>query len=179
MRFSIQACYSLLTVLSLMPQLTRLLTSSMNYAKHCGAIFTASALISIISACDGTFPTKPLENNEQEQQAQSTASGNKDNGSSINNSVDNFVDNPADSPTDNNNNLWSHIRHGYQLNTKPQSNTIPAIGEQRINGLITRYRKHPKDIFQQTEQARLYLYHIVSELEKKQYAYRISSHSVC
>ena len=162
MRFSIQACYPRFTALSLMPQLTRLLTSSMKHAKRYGAIFTASALISIISACDGTFPTKPLENNGQEQQAQSTDSGNKDNGSSINNSVDN----PVNSPTDNNDNLWSHIRHGYQLNTKPQSNTIPAIGEQRINGLITRYRKHPKDILQQTEQARLYLHHIVSELEK-------------
>ena len=162
MRFSIQACYPRFTALSLMPQLTRLLTSSMKHTKRYSAIFTASVLISIISACDGTFPTKPLENNEQEQQTQSTDSGNKDNGSSINNSVDN----PVNSPTDNNDNLWSHIRHGYQLNTKPQSNTIPAIGEQRINGLITRYRKHPKDIFQQTEQARLYLHHIVSELEK-------------
>jgi membrane-bound lytic murein transglycosylase D len=165
MRFSIpffiQRSYPLLTVLSLMPQLTHLLTSSMKHAKRYGTIFTVCSLISIISACDGTFPTKPLEDNEQEQeqQAQSTASGNKDNGSPI----DNSANNPANNSNDD---LWSHIRHGYQLNTKPLSNTIPAIGEQRINGLITRYRKHPKDIFQQTEQARLYLHHIVSELEK-------------
>lgn len=83
-------------------------------------------------------------------------------------------DSPLNSPTDNDkqdeknlkkvnqsNDLWNHVRQGYQL-----KGSIPSIGEQRIQAITLRYSKHPKDIFQQTEQASLYLHYITTELEK-------------
>lgn len=59
--------------------------------------------------------------------------------------------------------LWQRIRQGYALD----HGEVSAIGQQRIDELLTRYRRHPQGITKQTEQAKLYLYYVVSELEKR------------
>jgi membrane-bound lytic murein transglycosylase D len=119
----------------------------------CRLTLTLAAVACIfLTACDATLPLK--DGNSQEASAT--------NSSEASTSSENHNGNIAkNSKPLKNNDLWSHVRAGYQLNE-----AVPSIGEQRINGLIQRYSKHPKDIFQQTEQASLYLYHVVRELEK-------------
>lgn len=59
------------------------------------------------------------------------------------------------------NSVWQRIRIGYAL---PES--IPRVGQHRIDALLNRYSKHPKGINRQTKQSRLYLYYVVNEIEK-------------
>lgn len=122
----------------------------------CRFTLTLAAVACIfLTACDATLPLK--DGNSEEASATQTLNS-PEASTSPKNHNGNITSN---SKPLKNNDLWSHIRAGYQLNE-----AVPSIGEQRINGLIQRYSKHPKDIFQQTEQASLYLYHVVRELEK-------------
>jgi len=108
----------------------------------------------LLSACDGTFPVQATQDDGQASEESATITKTYQQNSENNQQI---VEADVSEPYD----LWSHIRKGYQLN-----DAVPSIGEQRIDGYITRYRKHPHDILQQTEQASLYLHHIVTELEK-------------
>lgn len=117
-------------------------------------LVTASLLI---SACDGTLPHQPSHDESPSDTAHadsSILSGN----SSIDYAYSNNHEHQENSK---NKDLWDHVRQGYQL-----KEPVPSIGEQRIQPIIERYRKHPHDIFQQTKQAGLYLHYITSELEK-------------
>lgn len=99
-------------------------------------------LLYCLTACNATLPTQ--EANISPQQAVSTE----------NQQV-------STTPVSTNTDLWQRIRNGYQL-----TGDIPKVGQQRMAPLLQRYQKHPHDIFQQTEQAGLYLFYIVQELEK-------------
>jgi membrane-bound lytic murein transglycosylase D len=150
--------YKLFSVLSFTP------TSTVTPFIACGAkpikthSLTVIGIVAsglLLGACDGTFPVKgTLLDGDSSPQEGSIATGSPHQGNNDTHTHETANNNQAD-------NLWAHIRKGYQLNSD-----IPTIGEQRINDLINRYRKHPKDIRQQTEQASPYLHHIVSELEK-------------
>jgi len=60
------------------------------------------------------------------------------------------------------NDLWSRIRAGYQFHHQ----YIPHASQQRIDGYIARYSRHPKNIFRQTERASTYLYYVVDQLQQ-------------
>lgn len=106
-------------------------------------------MMGLLTGCDGTLPTisdeqqNNITNNEQ------------------------WVENTKPTPTaesttqQKENDLWQRIRDDYQL-----TQTIPPVGQKRIDDILERYSKHPHDILQQTEQARLYLHYIVTEFEK-------------
>ncbi len=59
-------------------------------------------------------------------------------------------------------NIWQRIHQGYGLN----SYVIPTIGKQRIESILTRYRRHPEDIANQLQASTPYLFYIVEQLEK-------------
>ena len=53
--------------------------------------------------------------------------------------------------------LWQRLRNGFQLEREQTDS---------VNKIIKRYRASPKGIYQQTQQATLYLHYIIGELEK-------------
>lgn len=57
--------------------------------------------------------------------------------------------------------IWQRIRNGYGLSV-----TLSANAQQQVDKVIASYARHPEGIFQQTQNAQLYLYHIVNELDK-------------
>jgi membrane-bound lytic murein transglycosylase D len=141
--------YQLFSILSSVSLPTHFTVSRIHRTQRYGAIVIACLLL---SACDGTLPVKQVESGDLDSSTASEGQDYSNNDKRIISTNEN-----KEAPDD----LWSHIRQGYQL-----TNDIPSIGEKRIDGLINRYRKHPKDIYHQTEQASLYLHHIVTELEK-------------
>lgn len=125
-------------------------------------------IVTLLSACNANLPVKPSDENTADTSPttensrrlgvndlkQSNKSKAKNSSSIITSNTANF-----DLRSDD---LWQRIRDGYQL-----SSDLPDIANDRIKGYLERYSKHPKDIYQQTERAGLYLYHVTNELDKK------------
>ena len=55
-------------------------------------------------------------------------------------------------------NLWEKLPQSYQLSWRPNP---------LINSIISRHTRHPHSILRITRQAKPYLYHVVSEIEKR------------
>jgi membrane-bound lytic murein transglycosylase D len=137
---------------------TSLHTSVHGLARKVIYRFTLAAACLLLTACDATLTSKGQDSQETSH-SQSLDSHEKLTSKPL---YDEYkkTEKKHLKPIKNKD-LWAYIREGYQLNE-----VVPPIGEQRISGLIKRYRKHPKDILQQTEQASLYLHYVVAELEK-------------
>ncbi|MGS2717523.1 LysM peptidoglycan-binding domain-containing protein [Eionea flava] len=122
------------------------MSESLSFFRFFGVLIGSLLLL----ACDATLQTQNSHNTDDAKPASFSDSTQSDKQGKN-----------TRSSTNKNKDLWNHVRQGYQL-----KGAIPSIGEQRIQAITQRYSKHPKDIFQQTEQASLYLHYITTELEK-------------
>lgn len=118
-----------------------------NTLRSCSYRLIISLSVILIAGCDASLPIKN-EASTKPDVSPTTAT---------------VQNTPTDTPQPaKNNDLWQRIRLGYALPSDPSPK-----GQQRIEELLARYNKYPIGIEKQTEQARLYLYYVVNELEKR------------